>query len=237
MITSDLLLPWFVSQSLFLWVFVTSLAVFHILFLLLFPLSSIGWKKIDYIWLTMSLLGLIGAVGAGRAFIAKNMLEYSKSRIEASFHFMELRAEFGTSNAICRKFIQNDYSPPQEEMRRIQKEYDNQCAWFKKVRSKLLTYDLTKLELIEPIAYFGEPPRGGNEWAKNSFFESVNNFNSTVRAIAKLRSSTELTDFELTLKFLGPFLIAAALALRITKVTGEIHNERKNNNKKWYRRN
>jgi hypothetical protein len=225
--TRDLILPWFVSQLWILGIFVLSLAVFHFLFFRLAPLSSIGWKRIDYVWLSMALLGLMGAVAAGREIIATNMVEYSKSRIEWSFRFMRLRAEYGTSNAICRTFVRSEFSPPSSEMERDQKEYDDQCRWFKNVNAVISTFNVNKQEEVDPISSFGKPPLGGDEWARNSFLESVENYNSIVRAIGELDNAIRPTGFELFLKILGPTLIAIALALRITKVAGEIYNERK----------
>ena len=226
----DLALPWFVHPLWILGIFLISLVSFHILFLRLISLSPIGWKKVDYYWLAMALVSLMGAVGARREIIATNTLEYSKSRIDGAFNFMRMRAEFGSSAAICRTFIPSDFSPPPSEMESVQKQFDNQCTWFKNVNSVISTLDTKNPVEIDPAALFGSPPIDGIEWAGTSFLDSVQNYNSTVRAIRGLESAASQTGFETFLKLLGPALLAIALALRITKVSGEVRNERKKTN-------
>lgn len=222
MIASDLTLPWFTSQAWILGIFVAALAVFHILFIRVFPLSTIGWKRADYIWLLMALMGLIGAVGTGRAVIADNLLNHRESRIEGAFNLMKMGADFGTSRAICRQFVQSEFIPP-EGLERIQREFDAQCEWFRAVVAKLNEIKHLDPAPIDPIKMFGAQPSGGEEQTYKSFSESIITYNSTVEHIKSLERAKEPSDIELLLRFLGPALLAVALALRITKVTGEIH--------------
>jgi hypothetical protein len=55
--------------------------------------------------------------------------------------------------------------------------------------------------------------------------EQLDDYNNNVNEIQKLRSMNEQSEFERMLIYLGPWLLAFALALRITKVTGELNNE------------
>jgi hypothetical protein len=223
MIASDLTLPWFTDQAWILGIFVAALAIFHILLIRLFPLSAISWKRVDYIWLFMALIGLISAVGTGRAMIANNLLNYGKSRIEPAFHFMKMNADFGTSEAICRKFVKSDIVSP-EDLSRIQREYDAQCDWFRTVDAKLAEINSSDPAPIDLIKLFGVQPNGGDEQTYKSFTDSVITYNSTVENINYLKRAKEPSDVEMIFRFLGPAILAVALALRITKVTGEIYH-------------
>ena len=60
----------------------------------------------------------------------------------------------------------------------------------------------------------------------DSLHQSVDVYNLVVREHAGLLESQEKSEFERTLAMLSPLLLAVALALRITKVTGEIRLER-----------
>jgi hypothetical protein len=54
-------------------------------------------------------------------------------------------------------------------------------------------------------------------------------FDQSMNELETIRKGTQPTDLEVSMVFVSPFLLAFALALRITKVTGEIRLERRNN--------
>jgi hypothetical protein len=59
----------------------------------------------------------------------------------------------------------------------------------------------------------------------NDFDRTFNYFNDELQSLLSLNQMTARTAGEQALVFVGPFLLAVALALRITKVTGEIKLE------------
>jgi hypothetical protein len=110
-------------------VFAGSLVVFHLVFVWPRNLTKRRWKIIDYIWVGTALLGVIGSAGVGRQAISQSLLTTSHALVESFASEVESALRFGTSSAICRRFVRSEYSPPQAEFDRIQREFDAQCAW------------------------------------------------------------------------------------------------------------
>ncbi len=70
------------------------------------------------------------------------------------------------------------------------------------------------------------PPPGANEWVVEQLREQVRRYNTALADVERLQVEAEKSELELTLAMIAPFLITVAIALRITKVTGEIRLDR-----------
>ena len=222
---SALSLPWFTSHWWVLGVFGTATVAFHVIFIRLLPLTSIQWKRVDYAWLSLALLGVIAGVANNRSVVATNLVAIAESRTRASLEWAYRRAEFGTSIAICRKFNFTEFSPPREQFERMQREFDAQCGWFTKLVSALGPLEQRKTVPLDPIALAGPRPDGGDQDSTKSFFESVSAYNASLDDLKLLQAARSSDLMEQLIQLLGPALLALALALRITKVTGEIQLE------------
>ena len=223
---NEIALPWFTD---FLWViavFVAFLLLCHVAFIRVLPLSSTAWKRVDYIWLSMAFVGLIGSVGNGREYVAKNLLEMETHRLESARDFIEGRARFGTSGAICREFVRSEFAPPPQEFERIQNGYNSQCKWFRKALV-LIQASASSLNELNAQVLFGPYPAGGDQGTYTLFSDAVAQYNADVKNVAQFRTATETTAFEAFIRLLGPVAIALALALRMTKVTAEIKSDKK----------
>ena len=223
---NELALPWFTD---FRWViawFVAFLLLCHVAFIRVFSLSSTAWKRVDYIWLSMAFVGLIGSVGNGREYIAKNLLKMEIHRLESAHDFVEGRARFGTSEAICREFVRSEFSPPPQEFERIQNGYNSQCKWFRKALALIQT-SAPSLHELNAQVLFGPYTAGGDQETYRLFSDAVARYNAGVKNVAQLRRETETTAFEAFIRLFGPVTIALALALRMTKVTAEIKSDKK----------
>lgn len=223
---TDLTLPWFTSQWWIFCVFIVSWAIFHVLLVRLFPLSSIRWKQVDYVWLAMALLGIIGSVSGNRAVIAENLQSMATARSTFALREVMNSAEFGTSIAICRQFVTSEFSPPPDVMEKTQRQFNAQCDWFKKVSEVLRAYEKDSAKQIDIVRLVGEPPTGGEAWAYSRFAQSVALYNDSLEDLDSLNKAKSNSGIESVFRFLGPLLIALALALRITKVSGEVALER-----------
>jgi hypothetical protein len=73
----------------------------------------------------------------------------------------------------------------------------------------------------------GLPPN--REWVPefSHFLDRVDKYNNAVQKREKFRLSQPDRSSPWQLKYYGPILIAIALALRMTKVSGEIERERR----------
>lgn len=223
----DLSLPWITSPWWILVFFIVSLVILHILFVRQFPLSSVGWKQSDYIWLPMALLGIIGSVNENRTIVIETRLFMAMDQSAAALHRVIYAAESGTSIAICRTFVVSPESPPPEVMAKTQREFDAQCAWFKKVVAALKTH-ATKdnRERLDVVQLIGQQPSGGHVLTYHELEQSLAWYNETLEYLKKLEEAKKDSSSIAAFRFLVPLLIALALALRITKVTGEIALER-----------
>lgn len=224
---SDLPLPWFTNFGWILAIFVASLACFHLVFIYAHTLGSVAWKRVDYVWLSMALLGMLGAVGSGRELVARNLLDGARARLESSWRFMEMDIEFGTSVAVCREFIRSPFSPPPQELEQLQRGFNEQCEWFKRAATALRGLKKEEWPLIDFKRLFGLVPDGGERHVSTSFTRAVESYNDSVREMRTLEAEAKSTGLELVVRLLGPALVAMALALRMTKVTAEIRAERK----------
>src|SRR5712691_11505925 len=120
----DLVLPGITSTLWVLGTFLLALAVFHLLLVWWMPLDKIAWKKVDYFWLSLALLGVICGVWSARQEIASGVVSTARSRLEFAASQVEDRLAFGRGPAICRTFVRSEYSPPPEEFDRIQREFN-----------------------------------------------------------------------------------------------------------------
>ncbi len=221
----DLELPWVTSTTWILGTFALALVIFQLVLVRWIPLSKVAWKKVDYVWLSLAMLGIIGGVGAARQQIAINFISLAESRITFAEEQIKERLEFGRGPAICRTFVRSEFSPPPEEFNRIQREYDEQCNWFRTVSEKLQDTTFVKREILR-LEDFGILPSGGDEWATSNLKDAAQWYNNALKAYKELSKARHRSNLEFTLTVVGPFLLAIALALRITKVTGEIRLER-----------
>lgn len=224
---STLTIPWFADHSYVIGLFVAACFILHLLLIRLFPLSSIGWKKVDYIWLIMAFIGIFGSVSKNHAEISKNL--YAFDLPHADFDYTEIvnQVDFSiNSGAYCRTFVQGPYSPSPNEMAKLQHEYDGQCAWFKKFGAALKLQPKNSYLPIDLIQMAGNPPAGGGSQAYDYIRYSISRYNDDVADLNTLKKNQQYNDFDELIQFLGPIFLAIALALRMTKVTGEIRIER-----------
>jgi hypothetical protein len=191
-------------------------------------ISAVAWKRVDYIWLGFAALGLIGAVAQSRQLTATNFLPYASQTKSLDFRNIRqyIEMEVG-SPAICRTFTRTQYSPPPEEAERILHEYNRVCEWFNQVSA---TFPKTEPSGEIPFTSLPASP----EVTLKDLRETVaglrvtfDYYNERARYVAMLRASTEHSDAEQALTLVSPLLLAFALALRITKVTGEVRLELK----------
>lgn len=66
------------------------------------------------------------------------------------------------------------------------------------------------------------PAQSGDQWPVEALKEQIERFNRARSVAASLQIASVPDALEVTLIALGPFVLAIGLALRLTKVTGEI---------------
>ncbi len=221
----DTLLPWFTNPLWILGVLAIALLIFHLLFVWFQTMPSLFWKKIDYTWLSMALLGLLGTVATNQIILSERYADLTVTRIESQFRWVLDRARAGTSLA-CRTFIASEFSPPPEVMEKTQREYDEQCVWFRRVLDRLEQIDSTEGQLVNVELLAGTPPSGGDADVYRRFVNAVDDYNILVKRERELRDNVDSSELVDAIQLLSPILLAVAIALRLTKVSGEIALEK-----------
>ncbi len=129
-------------------VFFLSLALFHGIMVYWLKIGKRGWKIVDYIWVSLAGLGLIGTVGQVRqtmaVVVSQRFDQLAPIVYDPARFFLDWYKE-GNGPA-CRTFVPSEWSPPKEQFDRTQKEYDRVCAWFKDT-----TANIPVIVPIQPI--------------------------------------------------------------------------------------
>lgn len=214
-------LPPMVTRTWLIVTFVAALVVFHAGFVWLGSLRRRDWIIIEYIWLLTAFFGVLGSLGGARRIVAENMRAMAANRLEFHSSMIIERIEFGTSSAVCRQFIRNEFSPPEAELDRLQAGYDSLCSWFTAAKER------APLELSErasvTLAQLGgvPPPLGGDRETVQDLAKAVEYYNGTLAVLGRLDNAAERSEGEMVFDLLGPYMVIIALALRVTKATGE----------------
>lgn len=205
--------------------FVGCLVLFHFLLVRWLKLGKVAWKRTEYIWLGFAALGLLGAAAEARRFVAQNQLDTATIAANAAYEQLRRHVEFGMGPYFCRRFTRSEYSP--RNLDEIQKEFDLACRWYTYLNGQLLPtampnfppFDFDKPNYLATVSdssltrYFSE-------------FDSLGkHYRDAANKVSILKKQAERSHAEGGLIVIAPFLLAVALALRITKTTGEIRLE------------
>jgi hypothetical protein len=218
-------LPFITSAGWMAFIFVLALAIFHGILVYLWPLGKIGWKKVDYIWISFALIGVFAAISESRQIFARGTKIYADARLVGSFE--RIRSDLdvlSSSGVICRQFARSDFSPPPEVFERIQQQHNLACERAKELSSQF-PQSLSDIQKEIDLKQFEPDPNITDRIVKlqlQRLQNSATNFNRVWEARQKLAKQLERNDFEIFLVIISPLLIVLAVALRLTKVTGEI---------------
>jgi hypothetical protein len=222
---SDFSLPFQAEIWPLLLFFFVLLIVFDLVLVRWLKLGRIAWKRVDYVWLGFSAIGLVGAASQARQFVASNLVRVYDERSMAAYSIARfvLDDDAKDNGYVCRTFVRSQYSPPPEEMGRAQRENDAACHWFKSVAA-LLPKDSRNLGLLSDQLLPAQPQVDRRDLKEtfDEFRKTVGEYNEAVRMRSDNENAAARSDLENTLIIIFPLLLAIALALRITKVTGEI---------------
>lgn len=203
-------------------VFLGVLIFLHFLLVRWLKFDDIAWKKVDYIWLGAAALGLLAASAQAERALAARYLENQTLRTATAYAY--LRATLAGPPSVCISRVRSQNSPTNFD--EIVKEQEETCRFAKAVSERMAA----RPETFLPLSETGYEPVGVNATHERSFARDIAQqaagYAKEQVRYAELKSASEQTHLELLFTILGPLLIAFALALRITKVTGEITNAR-----------
>lgn len=202
------------------------LAIFHVALIWLHPLNQVAWKKVDYIWLGFASLSLIGAVTQDRRVEARAALEFSKPAFErAAFDVLD-SAKFGREYYCERPFHRTEFSPSNFDW--IVAQQALACAWYKNAVAVIATEekkprpDMRSTLLHDNPHITDQIPRNDMK----ALYKLMAAADALEQKEDAWKAMADQTDFDAVVVRLSPIMLAFALALRITKVTGELRLSR-----------
>ena len=192
------------------------------------PIGDVGWKYVDYIWLIVAAIGIVGQTAQVRKLWYEPEIKISQFIVEGTLRSLRREADIAIGSATCRKFTRTNSSPP--NLDQIQAEYKFACDEFTQLTKEIRTtvgdrevgflglHDTSKTrsKLTDPILI---NMLDGLETAHSNFIDALSKKEDA-------KQKTKPTTYEYVWIVFAPFFLMFALALRITKVSGEIRLKR-----------
>lgn len=197
-----------------LWVFLVftvCLVAFHYLLIKRYPLSLKQWKLVEYIWVGLALLSIVGIVEEARFYRANMTIgvsrEETEDKVAALDQWLDLYREYACEDQVDEPSFQP------------------LCRWLKVKRS-----DLRLILANEVFPY--DVPDNFLVGIDQDLVRLNRNEKATVSALhqeyleARAQYLTAVSEgrrgrFSALLVALAPLLFAVAIAIKFTKVTGE----------------
>ena len=196
--------------------------VMHFLFVYPKNLSKKSWKKVDYIWISFTVIGLVGATNNVTKEFSKNKIAVASSRKSFQYNFMLSFLDSEDSHIVCREFTRSEYSP--KDFDAVVDDFDRCCKWSKEVHKIVTSIDTLKNDFVDmsKIPYLQTV---NNIWYKNTVLGNIEEYNKIVSE--KIENENIIYETRNgSLLFFTPLFLILGLAIRITKVTGELRNEK-----------
>ena len=191
-------------------VFVALLVVFHLLLVFIFPLSAKHWKLVDYIWVTLTFISSLGFVDEARRYKAEVQLESSWVRTDSSLRAVE--SWFENYQVFACEDAADD------------PEYTALCQWItvKQRDLEIILSDEDKPVAL-PAAFIDDVSATEliPEQERNIAVRILNDYDQNRTQYLQSVQDAESSPLRKLFVVFAPILFAAALALKMTKVTGE----------------
>jgi hypothetical protein len=219
-------LPFFTDYGWMFGLLFVSVLFLHWALVYQWPLGKTAWKRVDYIWVSFAIFGVMGGISESRQMLARGTLTWANTRLTSVFEQLrsESRIMSGTSG-FCRSFNRTEMSPPPGEMERLEREYGQACKWIKELSSGIPTSPTEKIDTryIESAPQISTPEL--SQWTRG-IIDRAATFNYLLDRRASLMEKSSRTSVEQLIVLFASILLIFALALRLTKVTGEIRLDR-----------
>ncbi len=204
-------------------IFAAALLLMHVVLVFWLRIGKLAWKRADYFWLGATVLSLVGAAAEVRRSIATADLRNRSERRDWAWKHVVDEVRFMTGPAVCSPFTKSEWSPPTFDD--TQRQYDVVCQSAGKLLNALPSGTPESL----PRTLSAIRPRISDP-ILSSFYAQVDDaarlFLREDGEYRKTRDAAERSEWDWVLVVTSPVLLALGLALRITKVTGEIRIEK-----------
>lgn len=202
--------------------FLISTFIFHLLFIYIWKFDEKWWKRTDYAWLLIGILGLFPVIQKAKSVLAGADNYMCEGRASGELYTLRLIINSGTGPAFCRSFTRTEWSP--KNLDEIQVEYDRACDFFRYATASIDTNGT----LVDPnliLSVMSKRPSSNDTMIKDVYrdIDSIVLRYSNLYALSVAsRKEMQTYDFDPFLTVISPFCLAIAFALRLSKVTGEL---------------
>jgi hypothetical protein len=188
-----------------------------ILFVKLFPLTMLQWKKTDCLWLSLSAIGLFGLLADNRILFSKNELEICNVRIDV---YAKATKRNINNEYFCTKFIETENSP--DDFDDTQKEFDAMCNWKEAIyyridsiinEQKNINIDELEIPQIKNLAL---------KQLIDYLIHNINEYNEYINKMQTIIANMNYKEYENMLRIVSPLILIIGLSIRFTKTLGEI---------------
>lgn len=207
---------------------ISLLILFHLLFIKFFPQNKRFWKKIDYCWVSLGVIGIIGATFTYRQEISSALKPWHTQSLKAVYNQYQ--------DDIRRQSI--DFSDTSGYFYGIsegsvQKRKINDASAFFKLLSKQVDsckdfiLDNEQYGLIDSVT---NPYKVFIDTIGDKLIIDIcssitfmcDRAREETRTLTELRDQGNRSDLNWILLIISPYLFAMAIAIRLTKVTAEL---------------
>ena len=202
--------------------FVVFLLLFHVFMVKFRNHDDIFWKRVDYVWLGAAALGILSASAQLNHTVAQSYIENSEAARTVSMYGL-LRHFLDGPFWVCLPRNRTEFSPPDFDA--IIKEQQELCQQGIELARRLPSKLPDDYPSLESMGYtrIGENAKYEPDFGKmietgaQMYRDQRDRYKGFVAA-------SKPSSWEVIVNTFGPLLLAFALALRITKVSGEIKN-------------
>lgn len=191
-------------------------------------LNELEWKIVDYVWLLLTVVGIIGISGDIKRYMSESFLRGQEiPRLENSYNYLYdfIHDKALPSSIYCKDkiWVNSEYALPEAEFNKYIELSKKQCQIIQNIAKKLPDeikepyLDLSQLGIPNNIDSIGD------DFLSTTYKDFYKNYSEQYHVYIKTKESTDRTGFEFYLFLFSPLLLCVGLAIRISKATGEIY--------------
>lgn len=220
---TEVFLPWMWWPVI---VFLVITVSFHLYILFGNNLSDVGWKKVDYPYIVLAFISVFSIMLDARAFLAKGYLSDFYEPTWKNMNEQFVQNVRGWRKIYCSEMLMFDPDEYPDE----NEQSSMACEWYRIAEEMSLHESRQDDPRIEPGIFnsFKIPSKGSSYRSPyrdvQGTLDEAKRLSDATTDILELRTEADKyrTPFGQTLLIFSPYLLAIGMALRLTKVTGEI---------------
>lgn len=206
-------------------IFIAFLVFFHVFLIFVLNLNERQWKRVDYVWLVVAFLSIPGIALQVQTYLANIKLHLAVDDLNNASYWAEY-IEGSTTRIVCNKTARRtEFSPANFD--EIVQDQKLLCDWMNNAMVRLTNYFLHEKEINTEKFFTGYdfPLVANQDQIRSTMREYVDKYNAALKVkdnwIKEIRR-LQGPSWHSILIVLSPFFLTFAIALRITKVSGEI---------------